>query len=691
MTKDGPSPTHHWGILKWLGALVWLIYAFHRYLPNLNLPAFKQIVHLGRVFMIRSGLVDLALILWVAGAAYVIGSKLLSYGGARFVSRLECAVFSMALGLAGLSLFTLFLSLVNGLYRSVAYGLLALITIAGLPEIRDLWSNRHAVNVSSLSLTPGEKWLMIATGVYTGVLLLFTLISALGPEIEYDSLVYHLTGPKKYVQAHGLLRIPDIPYTFFPKNVEMLFTLGMLLHNEVTAKLVHYLLGILSWLGVYTFARRFFSRPVGLLAALIFISSPIVLWELRTSHIELGLALYIFLALYALLVWLPSGEKIWWQISLLCIGFSLGIKYHGFFGLFALALIVFGYFRYSVRSGARPSFASAFQFLFLGSLGFLPWALVNGFQAHNPVFPFLNDLFHSPYWSPEQTALAMHEFDKPGYQLQLSNGLRLLNVLWVMVTDPTDVPQGNIGPFILLFVPLLLYQRHFDARIKALLAFSLLYHLLWLFTVRCGRYYIPIQMSLGVVAAYALVSLWSLRNGMKERILAAVTAGVISLMFLFNTPFFERYGTGSRYGASLLWSFPLNLLLGREARDAYMARNVDSYPVICRLNALSDARKVLFCTFTQLPAALYLNADLVYHYSRTAARTIQNKNADEAYRLLRAASVTHVLASPMDQGYFLLTHPDGLFVKKYLRKIYQDNDVLIYELAGREFLGAGAH
>ena len=146
----------------------------------------------------------------------------------------------------------------------------------------------------------GLVWLLIVT------VLLLILISALGPEIEWDAVVVHLFAAKTYEQGHGLRPVLDVPQTFFPKHVTMLFTFGMLLHNETTAKLIHYLLGVLTLIAAYGFGCRVFSRDVALISAGILISSPLFVWEMRTAHTELGLTLYVFLSLMAALVWLRS-------------------------------------------------------------------------------------------------------------------------------------------------------------------------------------------------------------------------------------------------------------------------------------------------------------------------------------------------------------------------------------------------
>ena len=186
-----------------------------------------------------------------------------------------------------------------------------------------------------------------------------TFLSALAPPLEYDDVAYHLVSGKTYIQKHRFQALPLNPVTFMPKNVEMLYALAMLLHNEITAKLVHYLMGLLTMLATYGLGARLFSRTAGLVAMAIMASSPLFLWEMRTAHIDVGLALYVFLSLYATVLWLGTKEAGWYKLIICFLGFALGIKYHALFALGSLCLLIF--LRWTVscknpRRGLKRSF-----------------------------------------------------------------------------------------------------------------------------------------------------------------------------------------------------------------------------------------------------------------------------------------------------------------------------------------------
>ena len=250
-----------------------------------------------------------------------------------------------------------------------------------------------------------------------GTALTVTLLSALAPPVEYDDVAYHLASGKTYIQKHRFQALPLNPVTFMPKNVEMLYALGMLLHNEITAKLIHYLMGLLTMLAAYGLGARLFSPTAGLVAMAILASSPLFLWEMGTVHIDVGLALYVFLSLYATVLWLSTKEPGWYKLIICFLGFGLGIKYHALFALGSLCLLIFLSWTVS-DNNPRKGLKEGFTLLLISSAGLLiPWGAINLDFTGNPVFPLLHDVFHSRYWTPELSRIIFDQQNDAGIPL----------------------------------------------------------------------------------------------------------------------------------------------------------------------------------------------------------------------------------------------------------------------------------
>ena len=316
----------------------WVLLVLCNYLRNCSPALLLSLRFTLKEWYLRMGILDLLIVFWIWAVAAGVGAKLLKLFRLEPANKPEWVALSSAGGLSILSLTIMVLGGLKLLYPWVAYTILVTTSICLGPQwksvVRNFGIPQRPRSSAMARVGRGLVWFLIAS------VLLLILISALGPEIEWDAVVVHLFAAKTYEQGHGLRPVLDVPQTFFPKHVTMLFTFGMLLHNETTAKLIHYLLGVLTLIAAYGFGCRVFSRDVALISAGILISSPLFVWEMRTAHTELGLTLYVFLSLMAALVWLRSGERSWLIASTYFLAFSQGTKYHALFALGALACVV---------------------------------------------------------------------------------------------------------------------------------------------------------------------------------------------------------------------------------------------------------------------------------------------------------------------------------------------------------------
>ena len=522
----------------------WFIFVFRHYLPQADRAGIRSVLS---GFSPRDSiLLDIVVVLCIWLSSWVAGAAVLAKLGLPRLPRVERFLFSSSLGISFWSLVALVLAAADLFFAEALYGLMIVVLLLGARRIRRavLFSYREAIAAaaSRLSLV---GFLLVALGIFIVLVLSVFFISALGPEIEFDARLTHLTGAKIYAQTHHLHAIPDIPQTFFPRNVTMLFAVGMLMKGEACAKLIEFLLGVLCLLTGYSMAARISGRAGGWVAAAILASSPLLLWEMRTAHLELGLTLYVSLALFATALWLTGeGRRFWW-LGAYFLAFAQGTKYHALWALVTLPIVVL-FFR--IRKGTlKTSVLDAARFAMIGALGLVPWALVNLVQTGNPLFPFLNDVFRSPNWTPALTAYGANEMSAAGLNTG-EDWLKLPAVLWYITTDQTGRFRGNIGPFYLLLLPLFLLHRRWPAQAKVFLLFSALYVVVWLFAAQHARYFLPLLPGLAAVSAVGLIY-WLSRLERAHRALAAVAVVLLFSLAVLNSPLFERLGANAWYGS----------------------------------------------------------------------------------------------------------------------------------------------
>ena len=654
----------------------WVLLVFCNYLHDCS-PAVLPILRFTLVaWFLRVGVFDLLLVFWIWSVAVAVGTRLLKWIKLEPGNKLEWLALSSAVGLSILSLTVMALGGLKLLYPWVAYTILVTSSICLWPQwksaVRDFSPQQRPRSGAMARVGRGLVWLLI------GAVLLLILISALGPEIEWDAVVVHLFAAKTYEQGHGLRPIPDIPQTFFPKHVTMLFTFGMLLHNETTAKLIHYLLGVLTLIAAYGFGCRAFSRDVALISAAILVSSPLLVWEMRTAHTELGLTLYVFLSLMAALVWLRSGERSWLIASTYFLAFSQGTKYQALFALGALACIVAAEYWLQSRSMKAAIYAGG-RVAALGALGLVPWAIDNAIHAGNPFFPFFNEVFASPYWDASLTEIGLHEMKDSGVSLSLQNGWQLLTLGWQMLINDNGRFHGNLGPFYLVLIPLLAFDRRPRREVWLILGFSVVYGLLWLFTGQHARYLLPLLPALALVSASALMGWmgWCMSRG--QRWIACGSALLLLLMANLTSPFFENLNRGAQYGAGIWQTLPWSVLSGQETKEDYLTRQIPNFPLVQFLNQQPGPKRILFWWNTS-PSAFYADADAGFNFSPYFPKLLSDQES-ELLSVLSSYRVTHLLVAQPGQEAYLLTDPQRTFAQKHLRPLMQKNANILYEFS----------
>jgi hypothetical protein len=163
----------------------------------------------------------------------------------------ERPVWAAGLGLGAISLVGLGLGAV-GLLRP---WLLWLLTVVGLAATaRPLWQILRAAWADP-TWRPKSRFEQLLAG-YCGVMLAVALVWALTPPAAWDSLVYHLTGPKLYLVAGRISHPLDLPYLGFPQLMEMLFTWGMGLAGERAAAPIHWFYGLMAVFLLVTAGQR---------------------------------------------------------------------------------------------------------------------------------------------------------------------------------------------------------------------------------------------------------------------------------------------------------------------------------------------------------------------------------------------------------------------------------------------------
>ncbi len=455
--------------------------------------------------MIASGAIIAAAWLMLAAGA---GAAILAGLEWRAETALEQGLVAAGLGLGLLSLALFFMAVLHlvtpAAILTLGLGLLAFNVwrwkALRLPRPRWSWPTGEASEP------------LVVAGVLAAALLGFHLIGALVPPTSFDEMDYQLSLPKLYVLNHGFVPTPYSHFSFFPKNINLLFMLGLLSGGPIVAKLFSLTLSLFSVLALYAFAAPRLGRRAAGLGAAVYFFTPVVGNQFRLAAPDLGTAFFELTGLFLLLRWHAQRSRNTLALGAVFWGLALGSKYTALpdFGVCVLALAW-------LERRERPRRTA-------GALGFLcaaavllwsPWLIKNWWESGNPFNPVFSTIFTS-----RNFFFAGHYKATVDYSVGLGipnyfpiNGWRDIVLLpWHLVAWHNDF-NHDLGPVWLLLLPLaaLSLGRRRDPWFGAVLLVCGLSWLWWLgLSIRITRYF---------AAGLALTSLaagWLL-DGVPER------------------------------------------------------------------------------------------------------------------------------------------------------------------------------
>jgi hypothetical protein len=614
-------------------------------------------------------------------------------------------LYAAALGMGTLGYLVLALGLSGFLSR---FSLGALVVIGWLPASRCLWQYRPflrsliptfprppAARVPDASTLHAPTILALLCTAFLGLLALLTLASALRPVdgLDWDGLSYHLAAPKIYLREGRIPFIAYDPHTHFPFTMEMLYTLGLAFGGGSGAKLFHWAAGWLTALAVGIWTSRLeiggrrppeWACPA---AAAAFASMPVVLWEMGTAYVELGTALFQFLALAAVLdavrvragTLSVAGGRV--ALAGVLSGFALGTKYTALlqFGLIGLGLLwVVLRACGSERKTALRAFAG---FGVLGVLIASPWYLKNWLWVQNPVYPFFYNLFPNSYSWTQQAADA-YSLEQETFGLgqgpnEMAKALWNLAVhgraFYINERSLAGDKLGSLGPVWIGLLPLVLWSRWLGWRVWALVLYSGASLGVWFFMSQQVRYLVPVFAPLAVVAAAIVAALAS-------RPLRIAAGGFLALALVLNLAMHAPLGIDS-----------VTLLSGQVSEREYLRASLPGlYEAAEFVNRLPvDTRVALY----QETRGFYLDRDYFWanplHHNLIPYDRLQN--GDELVTDLRRFGITHILINYQftrgvagTRWYELL---EDAILKGRLKEVFRSRDhpprappVVIYEL-----------
>ena len=622
-----------------------------------------MIILVDEIRFVASHYFALALLILIS---YVFGRQLTHR--LRYQSFWEQASFSITLGLGVIAYVVLLLGLLGLLY---AWALI-IVLFAGLAICYPIWINRvREIPILWKRVSASRKGrivLILAAVMILVALAAPILLLPVYPPTTFDATMYHLPWAKIFAQEHQLVFTPYLRYPVLPQTNQMLFTLALLLYDDVLAQMIELLMMATLLSAVVAFGRRYFSTQAGLWAAALLLGSPLVLWAGSVAYVEMGVTLMVTTTVYAFWNWLQTREQSWLLLSAVLCGLAIGTKAPALFFLATLTLVTL------YKGFRKRDFSPTLIFVTVALLVASPWFARSFYYTGNPIFPLFYEQFgrlfgfgHSQgeYYRGLMEAVKTAGISRePAYLL-----------LWHLAVKGFIPPGGpSISRLPLLLLPLSIIVSIRRVRIAGLLVLFVAYTVFWLSTARDLRFLLPAWPIISLVSAAAISHLVSrlpwLGNARRYH---ALTALGIALVAYPGWEYSEQ--TKLERG-----QIPVN----REQRDAYLSRQLISYPAHKMLNDLRGGDYTLYAVFDENLAYFTDGLSMGEHFGASHYSLIWDKlaNGQALFNQLKGLGADYFL---VNNSGVKITLPQDTFFQSHFKPIYESGEVHLFELSDTPF------
>jgi hypothetical protein len=417
--------------------------------------------------------------------------------------------------------------------------------------------------------------LLVSLGILIAILLPVLSI----PPYLRDDLIYHLFVPKFIAATGKFIADPFNITTNFPMIFEMPLVVLHVMKNFISPYIVN--LAVFAGLAgaIYAFGRRHFrlTHWMALCAMILFMTTPVVVDLVHSCYVELFFTLNILIGLYYYLIFIENRAKPrYWFVAMSFFGIAGATKYLGL--IFLIVLAGYEFF----RATNRKSFYSG---VLIAAAIFAPWYIKTWIVTGNPVYPFANEIFRSPYVSVTQVVNFKGLLSDYNAGRSAASYLLLpLRLLAGYSTDPQVHKLGFDGKLSIFFIAAVfgLGVRSEKKRVLSLIAAS--YCALWVCGSQQVRFLLPALIPLSLAGLNAASSL--------KRSLRLVFPFFCAIVLIQNA---------WNIGKSAQRDGIIDLIIGKIDRETFLTDKMPvSYGTALKVNQLlrgSNARIMTVGTF----------------------------------------------------------------------------------------------
>ena len=506
------------------------------------------------------------------------------------------------------------------------------------------------------------------------------------PPVSKDALTHHLAIPKLYLQHGKMMEFPDLHFSYFPMNVDLLYLIPLALGNDIIPKYIHFAFALGTCFFIFSYLNKRLGCNYGILGALFFLTTPIIVKLSSTAYVDLGMIFFSTASLLLLFEWAENDHKLKYLIgSAVFCGLATGTKYVGLVLLLIMAFLIPLIYTWSTKKNPRTLKAFGYTIIFISFVIFFfsPWLIRNYLWTNNPIYPLYNSLFNP---GADSVTASM----KP----LLSRKLLYQESIWQIIALPVRVFfqgedgshrffDGKMSPFLLL---LPLYAAMFSSNLrktgyekKCILLFICSFFTIVFFTSGMRiRYISPIIPFLSILSVFTVYSIANKNSTIYRKTVAFL---ISSTFLIFNTAYL--------YDEFKLIE-PFQYITGKVTREEFITKFRPEYPAIRYANKeLPYNSKILTIFLGQ--RGYYFDRNIVFDYQKGKSKLYQillsSRTVENIKDELRILGITHFIIRLdlfNEWIYKKLPHEKRnlfqLFITNKMILKYKDNNHIILKL-----------
>ena len=448
------------------------------------------------------------------------------------------------------------------------------------------------------------------------------LIVVAKPEVGYDASTMHLQFAEVVAADHRWpFDVARYAWAVMPIGADAAYLAAYLAGGEGAARLVNLLFGALLCGTLYTTIRMQADRVVALASVCALVSTPLWFLESGSLFVEFAWSAFLVAGLAATLAFVADRGMANLAAAAMCFAGAMACKVIGVFWIVPLvAVLGYPFARARAHANARLWTVVAVAAVIAG------WPYVNAWlRTGNPVFPFMNALFASPFFPAV-------DFNNPLYNAPLT----LATPYDVVMHSGRFIEGGDgaAGVQWLLLFPLVVAGLCARTRGVRGAVFVLAAGFVVLVYVQQSylRYLLP------ALALLAVLGAWSLGDWVRAPAARAALVGVAVVVVVLNASLMP---TASWSNSTLC----LRCSQDVDARRTYVARYAPLRIVADYLNRnLADARVGFFVLNAPAPSGFVGYSRAANWHDVGAFRALTTaRNADDVAAFARRFGLTHAV------------------------------------------------